>query len=403
MAKRKKKKRKHLTPKPSEAETSEKGKKKKKPFGRRLWDFVRSWGTVILVVLAIRAFVIEAFTVPTGSMEDTILPGDFLLVNKFVYGFKAPFTNKDIIHGRMPRRGEIIVFRYPRNSRWPEPQERYARFFPKWFPLLPIFWDRWEHKFHWYSPQNYVKRCVGLPGDTVEVIDKRVYVNSKPFEEEGKATHKIPQMYPRLVPEEDFHEKWMDIVSFRFTDSLHYSDTLVYISRENFDGLNFSDIRRYYDSLFTRLFFTDRIPGIHFEDYVMNFYMNPAYLQYLNKHHLQVPLPPEDCVDLRSYYNDLYLDTGFDTLPDMDSLHFASYIMHFHMRDNFGPIVVPEGMVFGMGDNRDQSEDCRYWGFIPVDLLKGSPLVTYYSLGDGPNLFARILRTKWKRIGRVVN
>ncbi len=250
---------------------------------------MRSWGVVILIVLAIRAFVIEAFTVPTGSMETTILPGDFLLVNKFVYGFKAPFTNADIIQGRMPERGEIIVFRYPRDTRWPEPEERYARFFPRWFPLLPIFWDKEMKKFHWYSPRNYVKRCIGLPGDTVEIINKKVYVNGEPVAD-PHARHFDRGIFPRAVPHDEFNQRWRNI---------------------EFEG-------------------------------------------------------------------------------------------HYEIRDNFGPIIVPEGYVFGMGDNRDFSDDCRYWGPIPIKNLKGSPLVTYYSLGEGSNLLERIVRTQWKRIGRTV-
>lgn len=269
---------------------NESPRKPKKPFGRRLWEFVRSWGLVILIVLAIRAFVIEAFTVPTGSMEDTILPGDFLLVNKFVYGFKAPFTNADIIPGRMPKRGEIIVFRYPRDTRWPEPEERYGRFFPKWFPLLPIFWDKWEKHFTWYSPHNYVKRCIGLPGDTVEVINKQVYVNGKAFDDSRYVTHKDPSLFPPVVAREEFNQRW----------------------------LNLEFERRY------------------------------------------------------------------------------------EVRDNFGPIIVPQGYVFGMGDNRDQSDDCRYWGPIPIKFLKGSPVVIYFSLGEGNNLLERIARINWERIGRIV-
>ncbi len=290
MAKRKHKKHYVQTLKSKQTAKLEVPKKPKKSFGRRTWEFVRSWGTVILIVLAIRAFVIEAFTVPTGSMEDTILPGDFLLVNKFIYGFKAPFTNADIIPGRMPKRGEIIVFRYPRDTRWPEPQERYARFFPKWFPLLPIFWDKELKQFHWYSPHNYVKRCIGLPGDTVEVVNKRVYVNGQAFDDSRYTTYKDPRLFPRTVPSEEFNERWRAI---------------------EFEG-------------------------------------------------------------------------------------------HYEVRDNWGPVVVPEGYVLGMGDNRDQSDDCRYWGPIPIKFLKGSPVVIYYSLGEGGNIFERILRTQWNRIGRVV-
>jgi len=286
MAKRKHKKKSRASS-PQEVQPP---RKPKKSFGRRVWDFVRSWGTVILIVLAIRAFVIEAFTVPTGSMENTILPGDFLLVNKFVYGFKAPFTNADIIPGRMPRRGEIIVFRYPRDTRWPEPEERYARFFPKWFPLLPIFWDKQAKRFHWYSPRNYVKRCIGLPGDTIEIRDKRVYVNGEYLNDSRYAVHMDTRVIPRAVERDEFNERWRNL---------------------EFEG-------------------------------------------------------------------------------------------RYEVRDNFGPIVVPAGYVFGMGDNRDFSDDCRYWGPIPIKYLKGSPLVIYYSLGNGCNLLERILHTNWERIGRVI-
>ncbi|MBD3286008.1 signal peptidase I [candidate division WOR-3 bacterium] len=389
--------------KSSDSKTPVKNRDKKKSFGRRLWEFVRSWGTVILIVLAIRAFVIEAFTVPTGSMEDTILAGDFLLVNKFVYGFKAPFTNVDIIPGRMPYRGDIIVFRYPRNSRWPEPEGRYARFFPKWFPLLPIFWDRKEESFHWYSPRNYVKRCVALPGDTLEIVNKRLYVNGAQLDKSTKAVYKETETLPRLVPRSDFAYRWFDLIAFRFADSLHYSDTLAYQEDGEFNIPEFADIRRYYDSLFVQLYYDSGINPRYFEDYVMNFYANPDFGKYLSENNLASPLPPRDCIDLKGFFNRVYTEYGFDTIPSIDSLYFTYYIMHRYMRDNFGPVVIPEGMIFGMGDNRDQSEDCRYWGVIPVDLLKGSTMVTYYSLGEGPNLFARILHTKWRRIGRVVN
>lgn len=396
---------------PGETGNKGRGGEPGKGFWRKTWHFIRDWSTIIIIVLVIRAFGVESMIVPTGSMEETIMPGDALLVNKFRYGFKMPFTNMDIIHGRDPRRGDVIVFRYPHHGRWPQPDERYVRFFPKRFPLLPIHWDRWQKKFNFYAPENWVKRCVGLPGDTVEVVDKYLYVNGKPFSDEAKAVHQDPYVFPRLVPREEFSTCWMDLLCFQFKDSLYYADSAVYKSYANFDIVRFENIRLYYDSLFNTLYYSGRIPDKLFMHYLVSFYMLPAHLRTLRENGmaLELPLPEKDSFNLRDYYNRIYMRAYNDTLADMDSSLYVSYIMHFYMRDNFGPIVVPEGMVFGMGDNRDYSHDCRYWGFVPQEMLKGSPAVCYYSLGDEfdrdsnkVSIPMRILGTHWERIGRTV-
>src|SRR6187431_2045531 len=112
----------------------------------------KSFTFIILSVLIFRSVLFEPFKIPSGSMIPTLLIGDFILVNKFAYGFKVPFsdwfTDPIYVTGpAQPERGDVIVFKYPKD------------------PNL-----------------NYIKRVVGLPGDTIEVIDKVVYVNSKPIE-----------------------------------------------------------------------------------------------------------------------------------------------------------------------------------------------------------------------------
>ena len=77
--------------------------------------------------------------VPTGSMENTILIGDFMLVNKFIYGFKLPFSNKTLIDVKQPKRGDIVVFRYPMDPDSPEPAENYIRFFPRWLRMASSY------------------------------------------------------------------------------------------------------------------------------------------------------------------------------------------------------------------------------------------------------------------------
>jgi len=264
--------------------------------GAGLRRFGREWGPVIIAVLLIRSFLVEAFLVPTGSMEDTILVGDFMLVNKFVYGVKLPFTDKTIVPVSTPRRGEVIVFRFPVDGDAPGPAERYARLFPSWLPLLPLFWDREAHFFTWYVPRNFIKRCVAVAGDTVEYRNKQLYVNGR-LQNEPSVVHKDYRSLPGFNPlPRDFQTSW--------------------------------EKRRFY----------------------------------------QTELSP-------------------------------------YVRDQFGPVVVPRGCVFPMGDNRDNSEDARFWGPLDLRYLKGKPLVLYFSSSAAPNI-ARIILSPWAirldRIGHIV-
>jgi signal peptidase I len=156
------------------------GTRTKRTFGQQVKNFVISWAPVIVIVLLIRAFVVEAFMVPSGSMEETINVGDFMLVNKFVYGVRAPFTNRRLIPVRDPHRGDIVVFRCPADPDWPQPERNYIRFFPKWLPLLPLYWNKVQNRFVWYTPRNFIKRCVAVAGDTLEIRDKRLFINGRP-------------------------------------------------------------------------------------------------------------------------------------------------------------------------------------------------------------------------------
>jgi signal peptidase I len=115
---------------------------------------VKSFTVIIISVLAFRSVFFEPFKIPSGSMIPTLLIGDFILVNKFSYGFKVPFsdwfTDPYYLTGpKGPERGDVIVFKYPKDVNL-----------------------------------NYIKRVIGLPGDTIEVIDKVVYVNNIPIETE---------------------------------------------------------------------------------------------------------------------------------------------------------------------------------------------------------------------------
>jgi signal peptidase I len=108
-------------------------------------EYCKSFFPVILAVLMLRSFLVEPFRIPSGSMMPTLLVGDFILVNKFTYGIRLPVLNTKIIEIDEPERGDVVVFRYPKD------------------PSV-----------------DYIKRVVGLPGDTVRYANKVVYVNGKP-------------------------------------------------------------------------------------------------------------------------------------------------------------------------------------------------------------------------------
>jgi len=128
--------------------------------GESFWEQVRTVAIAVLIALVIRSFVIEPFRIPSGSMLPTLLIGDHLFVNKFVYGVKVPFTDMRLPGLREPERGDIIVFTVARRGPNTYPADRH--------PDL--------------AREEFVKRIVGLPGDRVEFRDHQVLVNGVPLD-----------------------------------------------------------------------------------------------------------------------------------------------------------------------------------------------------------------------------
>jgi signal peptidase I len=121
--------------------------KHRRPDARQPWwvEYSISFFPVILIVFLLRSFLVEPFKIPSGSMVPTLLVGDFILVNKFIYGIRVPVANTKVVEVSSPQRGDVMVFRFPEE------------------PTL-----------------DYIKRVVGLPGDRIEYRDKRLSINGKP-------------------------------------------------------------------------------------------------------------------------------------------------------------------------------------------------------------------------------
>lgn len=225
--------------------------------GRWLWEWTKSLLIALVLFLLIRTFIVEAFRIPTGSMENTLLVGDFLLVNKAVYGAQVPGTAVRLPSFDTPERNDVVVFLPPH-----EPDK------------------------------NYVKRLVGLPGDTLMMRDKVLYLNNEP-QVEPYARHSDP-----------------------------HGDIFV--------------------------------PSMLWQ------------LDYTPAHGPSAPRRPS--------------------------------------RDNWGPVVVPEGHLFVLGDNRDDSEDSRYWGFVDAAAVRGRPFFIYYSFEPRAlRPFPWLTDIRWQRIGGLVN
>ena len=203
-------------------------------------QYAESIGLALGVALLLRAFVVEAFQIPSGSMIPTLAVGDHIFVSKFAYAVGIPFTNTKIAELSQPKRGDIIVFKYP-------PEQNI----------------------------DYIKRVVGLPGETIEVRRNELFVDGQPM--------------PR------------ELSGAACSDSESASD-----------GEEF------------------RHPC-------------EAWLEHLGREthltHQDPRLPPS----------------------------------------NYGPVKVPPGQYFCMGDNRDNSKDSRVWGFVPYELIKGRALIVWWS------------------------
>jgi signal peptidase I len=132
-------------------------------------EYTESILIAVILALIIRTFLVQAFKIPSGSMEDTLAIGDHLLVSKFIYGTKIPFSDKRILTFRDPRQGDVIVFEYPEDP-----------------------------------SKDFIKRVVGIPGDVIEGKDKKVFVNGKHYQNPHEI-HKEKDIIPKeMNPRDSF-------------------------------------------------------------------------------------------------------------------------------------------------------------------------------------------------------
>jgi len=174
-------------------------------------EYAESIAIAVLLALVIRSYLVQAFKIPSGSMEDTLAIGDHLLVSKFMYGTKIPFVDKRVLIIRDPRQGDVIVFEYPEDP-----------------------------------SKDFIKRVVGVPGDVVEGKEKKVYVNGKLYENPHEV-HKEKDIIPKeMNPRDTFGPITVPADSY-------------FVMGDNRD--------RSYDSRFWKFVRRDQIKGLAFIKY----------------------------------------------------------------------------------------------------------------------------------------
>lgn len=197
-------------------------------------EYLEAFIIAIILALVIRTFIVQAFKIPSSSMEPTLLVGDHLLVNKFIYGVNIPFTDKKILQFTKPKRGDIIVFKFPKDEKI-----------------------------------DFIKRVIAVEGERVEILKKQVFINGIP----------LPDTYGQFVEKSN------------------------------------------------------------------NYGLSP--------------------------------------------------------RDNFGPVVVPKNAVFCLGDNRDRSQDSRFWGFVDIDKIRGKAFILYFSWNGGSK--SLLNKVRWSRFFKLLH
>jgi signal peptidase I len=210
--------------------TTRPSQKTEKSSRRVFQEYSEAFVVAVILAIIIRAFLVQAFKIPSSSMEPTLLVGDHILVNKFMYGVRIPFTDKRWPKFRLPERGDVIVFIYPE--------------------------DR---------TKDFIKRVIAIEGDTIEIRNKKVVLNG-----------------------------------------------------------------------------------------------------------IEIPDP-------NAYHRDKQIMPG-----------------SISPRDNMAPITVPKGNLFVMGDNRDFSQDSRFWHFVPIEDVKGDAFMIYYSARAFPSI-------RWGRLFKIIH
>jgi signal peptidase I len=299
-------------------------------------EYAESLLVALAIALVIRALVIYPFRIPTGSMKDSLLVGDFLLANKFVYGIRSPdwigIPSTKIgfsipffrIPGfRRPKSGDVVIFKYPRDE-----------------------------------TLNYIKRCVAVSGDTVQIINKKTFVNGKPFKNPPKSKFINPNIFPKGVQQFDIYPKGAG-------------------NKDNYGPIRIpapGDTFR----------FTDSNRNLWYKWFQIIIYEGNKITLSSKGKSMRLTVKNQDkwARAIKKYPVSNFTING----DPLDKMVYTIKNRHY----------------FLMGDNRDNSLDSRYWGFLPERYVVGEALIIYWSWNGDLPLYRFFEKIRWQRILKLI-
>ncbi|MBF0430120.1 MAG: signal peptidase I [Fibrobacteria bacterium] len=398
----------------------------------------------ICMALIVIQFVIQAFKIPTGSMQDSLLIGDFLLGLKFVYGAPVPFSNKKLPALTEPEPGDVLIFRYPGEPEYPEYNPERYNFVANLFLFGNLYWDKNPKKGQghmvWHAPKDFIKRCVAKSGQTIKVKNKSLYINGEesPLPPHGKFMSN--RRYAPMRDSLDFHLPAPG-TTYRF-DTLGLTQAAWIRSlalQENPDSKVSLHLDLYIDSSLSNY---EVLPELFLPyNEASNNILGMMGLKGAVSMKWSTPTFRAESVPFQAIQN--VAKTGF--IRGQDLRHFfggkqQSYHYFFgHFLDmlkytitdyarfqgkqvNIVPSLIIDGKkmneyttkkkcYFMMGDNRDNSSDSRFWGLLSENNVKAKAYIIYLSLeneDDAVKLYNPItwvffpLRVRWSRVGKLI-
>ncbi len=413
--------------------------------------FTREFLVPIGLALIFIQFVIQAFKIPSASMEDSLHIGDFLLGLKFVYGSPIPFSDRRLPALTEPKPGDVLIFRYPGDPFYPEGKPERYRFLANLFLFGNLYWDRTpgpgEKSLVWYAPKDFIKRCVAKSGQVVTVSGTHLWTDGKEFPLPRKGKYRSDRGFDPI----------RDSLAFRIPspgDTLDL-DTLSLTRAAWIRSLAIQEYPGHTVQLDLSFWRDSTVDDDYVLPYLNGDATNPnhqAALFYLGVplerrssgpveywHAENVPfrriqrvartgfIRSTDLVpaqyrkqggrreESNEYYMGNYLELIAQNLRDQGEAAHGNYRLRASLvidGRKSTRYVVRKPCNLMMGDNRDNSSDGRYWGLLSRNNVKAKAFVIYFSFADDNGSFrftnpltwlAIPAKIRWTRLGKLID